>query len=125
MYLVLVLIFMLSMPFLVERVLRVDSPRRVASVAEGAVKPILVEMDGKSLRVEGRPTSVNELEPLLKSLGRGREVSAVALSAVREIPHGEVVSVLDHIADAAGVARPGASATPGGPLCASMTSGIT
>jgi biopolymer transport protein ExbD len=43
---------------------------------------------------------VNELEPLLKSLGRGREVSAVALSAVREIPHGEVVSVLDHIADA-------------------------
>jgi biopolymer transport protein ExbD len=111
--LVLVIIFMLTMPFLMEWVMKVTPSRRGPAGPDGATKPILVEMDRTGLRVEGRPTSLRELAPRVKLLTRRRGASAVALSAERDIPHGEVVAVLDRIADA-GVADLDLLQTPEG-----------
>jgi biopolymer transport protein ExbD len=83
-----------------EWVLKVSPSRRGAGTAGNGAPPILVEMDRAGLRLEGRPTPLRELSPRVKRLMHRRGVSAVALSAVRDLPHGEVVAVLDRIADA-------------------------
>jgi biopolymer transport protein ExbD len=98
--LVLVIIFMLTMPFLMEWVVKIIPAQGGAAKAGCAASAILVEMDRGGLLLEGRPTSLIELGPRIKRLRRRRGTSAVALRAARDIPHGEVVSVLDRIADA-------------------------
>jgi biopolymer transport protein ExbD len=98
--LVLVIIFMLTMPFLNQWALKIVPSRPAEVRSRDTRPPILVEIDRDGVRVDGRVTPLHELAPVLRQLSVQRGNSVVAISAIRELPHGEVVAVLDRIADA-------------------------
>lgn len=93
--LVLVIIFMITMPFVLEKSLRVSHSQEQIVEVSSVTEPILVEISLKGIRVEGKNIPDAELQNVLRRLFTTRNVSAVAVSAVRRISHGRVVQVLD------------------------------
>jgi biopolymer transport protein TolR len=97
--LVLVIIFMVTMPFLVERGLKVkhslESVVKTSSVSE----PILVEITAAGLSIEGRETPQPELAAALAKLIKERGNNRVAVTADRNVPHGRVVEILDAVSE--------------------------
>lgn len=97
--LVLVIIFMVTMPVLVERSLKIkassDHVVKVSSIND----PILVEISGAGVTVENRRFALAELAPALQKMIKERSNSRVAVSADRGIPHGRIVDVLDQVVE--------------------------
>jgi biopolymer transport protein ExbD len=97
--LVLVIIFMLTMPFLMEKSLRINPAVRSEEPPATGDQPILVEIGKAGVRIEGQLTPLIEITPALKRVIKERGVSAVAVGASGELSHGEVVAVMDKIID--------------------------
>lgn len=97
--LVLVIIFMVTMPFLVERGLNVKHSMENVVKTSSASEPILVEITIKGISIEGRETPVKELAASLSKLIKERGNNRVAVSADRDVPHGRVVEILDEVSE--------------------------
>ncbi|MBI4375188.1 MAG: biopolymer transporter ExbD [Elusimicrobia bacterium] len=95
--LVLVIIFMIAMPYLLEKAMKVSSSSDKVSQASDLSTPILVELSAGAVKLEGQAVDGTALSSRLKRLMQDRKVSTVALSAGRDVLHGRVVEVLDHI----------------------------
>ena len=94
--LVLVIIFMVTMPFLMEKAMKVKSSSEQATAVSSINDPILVELTQDAITIDGRGVTLEELAPALAKLMRERGVSAVAVSAEPGTTHGRVVQVLDN-----------------------------
>lgn len=95
--LVLVIIFMITMPFLVEKSMKIKpSDAKVVRVSSAA-DPILVELSEKGLLVDGRRVDMADLAAALKKTMADRNVSAVSISAGKNVLHGAVINVLDAV----------------------------
>lgn len=95
--LVLVIIFMVTMPFLMEKAMKVKSSDQKATEVSSVNDPILVEIAPDAITIEGRRVKMEELGPSLAVLLKERGVSAVAVSAQTSVLHGRVVQVLDNV----------------------------
>ncbi|MBI4386756.1 MAG: biopolymer transporter ExbD [Elusimicrobia bacterium] len=98
--LVLVIIFMITMPFLVERAMRVRASEQKVVQVSSINEPILVELSRKGLRVEDRGVSWKDLKPALSRIMSERGITTVAISADPAVSHGDVVRVLDQVHEA-------------------------
>lgn len=98
--LVLVIIFMLTMPFLMDWALRVAPARAAAPAQRSSSRAILVRLDRGGVSVDGRRTTLEDISPVIRRLVRERGRSSVAFRASRDIPHGEIVRALDAVAEA-------------------------
>ena len=98
--LVLVIIFMLTMPYLMEKGMKVGSANEAAA-AEPSLRPVIViEIDRSGVRVDGQAAPMREISPAIKRLIKEHGSSSVEVSAARDVAHGQVVAVMDRIADA-------------------------
>ena len=95
--LVLVIVFMITMPFLVEKSMKIKPSETKVVQVSPASEPILVEVSGKGVSVEGRSVKLDELAGTLKKIRVERNVSAVSISAGENVLHGEVIKVLDEV----------------------------
>lgn len=95
--LVLVIIFMVTMPFLMEKNMKVKSSDQKATEVSSVNDPVLVEVSASQILVEGRQVKAEELSASLAALFKERGVSAVAVSAQPDVLHGRVVQVLDNV----------------------------
>ena len=96
--LVLVIIFMVTMPFLMEKAMRVSASADKLVAVSSVKEPILVEIRGEKVLLEGRQVELSDLAGRLQELIKERQQGAVAVSADRGIAHGRVVEVLDQAA---------------------------
>ena len=106
--LVLLIIFMVMTPFLVQHQIKINLPQAVSG-HESPDRPIAVvlERDG-GLHVNDKAVSVNLLESELAGLLRADPARAVVIQADKETPLQRVVSVMD-IAKRLNVAKLGIS----------------
>ena len=97
--LVLVIIFMLTMPYLMEKSMKVSASNGAAAAAPDPRPVIVVEIDRSGVRVDGRTAPMREISPAIKRLIKERGTSSVEISAARDVEHGQVVAVMDQVAD--------------------------
>ena len=97
--LVLVIIFMVTMPFLVEKSLKIKASSEHVVKTSSITEPILVEISDTGVTVESRRLSLAELAPALARIIKERSNSRVAVSADRRVPHGRIVDVLDQVVE--------------------------
>src|SRR5437867_3659091 len=93
--LVLLIIFMVMTPFLVQQQVRVNLPQSVSG-AEAPDRPIvvLIQKNGET-SLNGTPVAVTSLESSLKALLKKDPNRALMIQADREIALQQVVSVMD------------------------------
>ncbi len=105
--LILLIIFMVMTPFIVQSQLNVDLPsaKAVNTVSEDNLIKVEILKDGKIL-VQSRPTALNKLEEeLVLHLGRAQE-KTILVQADKTVPVQKVVDVFD-IAKKLGAAKLG------------------
>ena len=95
--LVLVIIFMITMPYLMEKALKIRSSAEKVVQVSSIKDPILVEMTSRGIQVEGKMVAVDQLAGTLAGIIKQRGIDAVAVSAEPQIKHGLVVEVLDQV----------------------------
>jgi biopolymer transport protein ExbD len=95
--LVLVIVFMITMPFLLEKGMQVKAESAKVEQAASADSPVLVEISADELRLDGRPVALDELAAELTKTMMSREVYSVAVAPTLSTNHGRVVSVLDAV----------------------------
>ena len=93
--LVLVIVFMITLPCLMEQSMKVQNSSEKVVPLSSANNPILVELSKSDITVEGKKVPLRELSATLRGLIARRGVSRVALAADRAVAHGRVVEVLD------------------------------
>ncbi|HAM36903.1 MAG TPA: protein TolR [Elusimicrobia bacterium] len=93
--LVLVIVFMITLPFVMEKAVKVRSGHAKPVALSAATQPILIELSTGSIRLEGRPIAAEQLGNELRAVMESRGVTAVAVSAQRDVEHGRVIEVLD------------------------------
>lgn len=98
--LVLVIIFMMTMPFLLEQAFKVKSSQEKVVAVSSVMTPILVEISQAGLQLEGREIARTDLVKTLGQMIQEREIFSVAVSADPQITHGQVVEVLDEVVEA-------------------------
>jgi biopolymer transport protein ExbD len=98
--LVLVIIFMLTMPFLMEKSMKISDQGPAAAVAAAPKPPVVVEIDRSGVRIDGQSTAPREVGATLKRLAQKNGPAPVEIAADREVVHGQVVAVMDQIASA-------------------------
>jgi len=93
--LVLLIIFMVMTPFLVQQQIKINLPHAVAAHA-APDRPIIIQLqqDG-SLSLEGKPLAANLLEERLRILLSAQKDRAVVIQADKDIALQRVVSVMD------------------------------
>jgi biopolymer transport protein ExbD len=93
--LVLLIIFMVLTPFLVQQQVKVNLPRAV-SASEVASRPIVVGIQkAGEMTLNGQMESIGSLEGDLKNLLRRQPDRPVLIQADRELPLQNVISVMD------------------------------
>ena len=105
--LILLIIFMVMTPFIVQSQLNVDLPsaKAVNTVSEDNLIKVEILKDGQ-IAVQSRPTSLNKLEEeLILHLGKAQE-KTILVQADKTVPIEKVVQVFD-IAKKLGAARLG------------------
>lgn len=109
--LVLLIIFMVMTPFLVQQQVRVNLPKSVAGT-EAPDRPIvvLIQRQGE-LSLNGKPVSISTLESELKPLLGPRRERPLMIQADKDIALQYVVSVMD-VAKKLQVAKLGISVQP-------------
>jgi biopolymer transport protein TolR len=119
--LVLLIVFMITAPLLAAG-LRVDLPRAASALPQNAREPVVVSIgrDGRLL-LGGEPVQRDALAAAVKAQLAG-DARPIHLRGDREVPYGEVVAVMDHLA-ANGLTRVALLAQartprPGGPMSA-------
>ena len=105
--LILLIIFMVMTPFIVQSQLNVDLPtaKAVNTVSEDNLIKVEIAKDGK-IAVQNRQTSLNKLEEeLILHLGKAQE-KTILVQADKSVPIEKVVAVFD-VAKKLGAARLG------------------
>lgn len=98
--LVLVMVFMITLPYLMDKGLPVRASGERAAPAGPADGPILIEVSRAGVRLEGQAVPKSELAAeLIRAIAR-RKADGVAVSADRGVSHAEVIEVLDQAMDA-------------------------
>jgi biopolymer transport protein TolR len=93
--LVLLIIFMVMTPFLVQQQIRINLPRSVSS-SETPDRPIVVGIQRNGeLNLNGSAVGEANLESALKSLLSKNEDRPVMIQADRDVPLQKVVTVMD------------------------------
>jgi biopolymer transport protein ExbD len=93
--LVLLIIFMVMTPFLVQQQIKVNLPHSSTST-EGPDRPIIISMQRQGeLSLNGHPVAASALEGELKPLLGENNDRAVVIQADRETPLEKVVAVMD------------------------------
>ncbi|MFA6434738.1 MAG: biopolymer transporter ExbD [Elusimicrobiales bacterium] len=95
--LVLVIVFMITMPFLVEKGLNIKSSEQKIVPTSSINEPILVEISGKAVTIEGREAAPEAFVAVLKKTMADRGVYAVSVSPSLKTLHGEVIAVIDGV----------------------------
>lgn len=109
--LVLLIIFMVMTPFLVQQQIKVNIPHSV-SATEAPDKPIVIMIQPHGeLFLNGKAIATTSLEGDLKSLLAAQAGRAVLIQADRDLPLQNVVSVMD-IAKRLNVSKLGISVEP-------------
>lgn len=109
--LVLLIIFMVMTPFLVQQQIRINLPRSVSG-GESPDRPITVAIGREGeLSLNGEPVSITTLESELKAQLGARRDRPVVIQADKDIALQNVVSVMD-VAKRAQVVRLGISVEP-------------
>jgi biopolymer transport protein ExbD len=105
---VLLIIFMVMTPFLVQQQIKVNLPH-AASASEAPDRPVVISMlrEGE-LSINGRPVAASALESELKPLLGPQGDRAVVIQADKDVALQKVVSVMD-IAKRLSVAKLGIS----------------
>ena len=98
--LVLVIIFMLTMPYLMEKSMKVGAASEAAPAVPSSVPVIAIDIGRSGIRVDGRAVPMREISPMIRRLVKERGSSSVEIAADRDVAHGQVVAVMDQIADA-------------------------
>jgi biopolymer transport protein ExbD len=93
--LVLLIVFMVLTPFLVQQQLKINIPQSVAGhVAPD--RPIVITVQGEgSVGINGRPIAVNQLEEELRALAKADSNRPVVIQADEDIALQRVVSIMD------------------------------
>jgi biopolymer transport protein ExbD len=93
--LVLLIIFMVMTPFLVQQQIRVNLPRS-SSANESPDRPIVISIQkAGEISLNGRAVAASTLEAALKPLLGPKGERPVMIQADRELPLQQVVSVMD------------------------------
>jgi len=109
--LVLLIIFMVMTPFLVQQQVRVNLPKSVAGT-ESPDRPIIIAIEKQGeMNLNGKAVSISMLESELKPLLGPRRDRPVMIQADKDIPLQYVVSVMD-IAKKLQVSKLGISVEP-------------
>ncbi len=109
--LVLLIIFMVMTPFLVQQQVRVNLPKSVAG-SEAPDRPIIVMIQKQGeISLNGKPASISTLEALLKPLLGPKRERPLMIQADKDIALQYVVSVMD-IAKKLQVSKLGISVEP-------------
>ena len=109
--LVLLIIFMVMTPFLVQQQVAVNLPKSVSGT-ESPDRPIIIQMQKQGeLSLNGHPVSISTLESELRPLLGPRRNRPVMIQADKDIVLQQVVSVMD-IAKKLQVAKLGISVEP-------------
>jgi biopolymer transport protein ExbD len=109
--LVLLIIFMVMTPFLVQQQIRVNLPKSVSGT-ESADRPIVIVLQQQgAMSLNGHAISASTLESELKDLVRSDRRRPVVIQADKDIPLQKVVSVMD-IAKRLQVGKLGISVEP-------------
>ncbi len=95
--LVLVIIFMITMPALLEKSLQVQASSLPSVTIAPVSAPILVEVSVDAVSVDGTRVSLSALSSELKRLVWARRLKSpsVAILAAPAVEHGRVIAVLD------------------------------
>ena len=93
--LVVLIIFMVTTPFIVKPSININLPNAVSGEKTTPSQlNIIIGADGKTL-VNGNPTSEESLSAIAKEiLAKSPEVQAI-ISADKDIPHGQVIRIID------------------------------
>lgn len=94
--LVLVIIFMITLPYLMEKAMKVNSSSDKVVAVSSITEPILVEINERGIEVEGKSVPLQQLSGVLRDMIMKRKISAVAVLAQRKVAHGRVIEVLDN-----------------------------
>lgn len=95
--LVLVIVFMITMPFLVEKGMKIKSSEQKAVQVSSVTEPILVEISNKVITVESREVSLETLAGVLTKTMVDRNVYTVSVAPSLKTLHGEIIAVLDRV----------------------------
>lgn len=98
--LVLVIVFMITMPFLVEKGMKIKSSEQKIVQTSSTTEPVLVEIANKVITVEGRTVDPKALSALVKKLMTDRGVYSVSVAPSLKTLHGEIITVLDSVISA-------------------------
>jgi biopolymer transport protein ExbD len=95
--LVLVIVFMITMPFLVEKGMKIKSSAQKIAETGSVTEPVLVEISDKVITVEGKKVAAGALAAELKKIMADRDVYSVSVSPSLKTLHGEIIAVLDSV----------------------------
>ena len=95
--LVLVIVFMITMPFLVEKGMKIKSSEQKIVQTSSITEPILVEISNKVITIEGRSVDPEAMITVLKKVMADRGIYAVSVSPSLKTLHGEIITVLDGV----------------------------
>jgi biopolymer transport protein ExbD len=92
--LVLLIIFMVTAPFMIETV-GVDLPKGNGAKAEGLTAPLTISIDKKeNIVIAGQKFSLDELRLFLSESPRVKSGEPIFVEADKAIPHGTVMAVM-------------------------------
>ena len=95
--LVLVIVFMITMPFLVEKGMKIKSSEQKIVQTSSITEPILVEISTKVITIEGKEVAPEALAIILKKTMADRGVYAVSVAPGLKTLHGKIIAVLDSV----------------------------
>ncbi|HAH31674.1 MAG TPA: hypothetical protein DCL44_05105 [Elusimicrobia bacterium] len=95
--LVLVIVFMITMPFLVEKGMKIKSSEQKIVQASSVDEAILVEISNKVITLEGKEIAPEALAGILKKTMDDRNVYSVSVAPSPKTLHGDIIAVLDSV----------------------------
>lgn len=93
--LVLLIIFMVAAPMVLNQAIRVNLPKASSGKATDASPVAITLREGGEVFLNGKPTSRAGLESTLREQVKGKASLRAILSADEKVPHGLVVTYLD------------------------------
>ena len=109
--LVLLIIFMVAAPMIMNKALKVDLPKAATGKAPAQTTVAITIKEGGTVYLNGKPTPRVALEPYLRAEARKQPQIRAIVSADRRVSHGTVVGYLD-LLNRCGISRYAVSVEP-------------
>lgn len=93
--LVLLIIFMVAAPMVLNQAIKVDLPKAASGKAEGSTPVAITIREGGAVYLNGNATTRGDLETFLREKVKAKAEVRAILSADAKVSHGTVVSYLD------------------------------